>query len=191
MAVTNYSMGQLNPVVYFINAQGEIWLPPSTAQAIEIRDRMRARGFELREANSLDKIDQLQKELYNQEMRKREYDLERMERMGVDVRRAVRDRLKARMVSSACSPYERDFIHYYLMLSDEKREHFRKKFMCDNIYFEQREHDSSHAFLDMVDASAPDMSQLTCEKCRQYRVIRGYKLCMRCAVETGAIQVRQ
>jgi hypothetical protein len=184
-------MGQLSPIVYFVNAQGEIWLPPSTDAARAIRDRMRARGFELREAGTLDKIDQLQKDLYNQEMRKREYDLERMERFGVEVRRAVRDRLKQRMISNSCSAYERDFIHYYLMLSDEKRDEFRKKFMCDNLYFEQREHDNNHAFQDMLNVSAPDMKDLTCERCKQRRIMRGSKLCIPCAVDTGAIKVPQ
>jgi len=48
MAVTNYAMGQLDPVVYFINSRGEIWLPPSTHQALAIREQMRKKGFEFR-----------------------------------------------------------------------------------------------------------------------------------------------
>ena len=50
MAVRSYSLGQLNPVVYFENRQGVIALPPSTKYALMIKDRMRDRGFEFREA---------------------------------------------------------------------------------------------------------------------------------------------
>lgn len=186
MAVQNYSMGQLDPIVYFQNRSGEIWLPPSTQQALAIKDRMRDRGFELREANTLDKIDRLQKELQDQEYRKRERDCERLDLLRAQVRRGVRDRLVARMTSSSTRPYERDFIQAYLMLSDEKRETFRKRFMCDNIaYFEKRESDNPYHFLDMIDTTAPDSKDTACDRCRKYRRIQGSKLCHRCAAEVG------
>lgn len=192
MAVTNYSMGQLDPIVYFQNREGEIWLPPSTQQALAVKDQMRARGFELKEANSLDKIDRLQKELQDWEYRKKERDCERLDTLRAEVRRGVRDRLVAKMVSSSTTPYERDFIQAYLMLSDDKRDHFRKRFMCDNIaYFEKRESDNPYHFQDMLSVTAPDQRDTECDRCHRFRRIKGSKLCMRCAAEMGEEIQRQ
>jgi len=119
-------------------------------------------------------------------MQKKEHDLERMETISAQTRKAVRDRLVARMVSSSTTAYEREFIQHYLMLSDSKREEFRKRFMCDTVaYFEKRESDNPYHFQDMLEASVPDSKDTQCDRCRRFRRIKNSKLCMRCAAETS------
>jgi hypothetical protein len=57
-------------------------------------------------------------------------------------RKETYDRLYARMTSSSCSEYEKEFLRYYLQVHrEEKRAEYRKRFACDTAYFEMREND--------------------------------------------------
>jgi len=186
MAVTNYKRGSLNPVVYFINSAGEIDLPPSTDQALAIRDTMRRRGYELKEAGSIPEIDELSERIFEQERRKMEKQLELTVAMVTELKRASRDRMLARAVSSSTSPFERDFLLYYLQIHDpEKKAKYMEQFMHRQMYFEQREHDGNNAFLDLVDKAVPDAKDTECQRCHRFRRISGSKLCHRCAAEVG------
>lgn len=185
MAV-NRALGTLNPVVYFVNSSGTIWLPPSTEQAYQIKDQMRKRGFELREADTLSKIDELSERIYDQEKRKLEREMQFSEEIGKLLKKRSRDSLTSRMVSSSTSEYEREFIKYYLYVhSEDKKAEFRRNFEHRNMYFESREYDSSNAFLDLADQTVPDSKDTACKRCGKYRRIHGSNNCHRCAAELG------
>ena len=184
MTVRHYALGHLNPVVYYENARGEISLPPSTEAAMQIRDHMTKRGWELREADTLDKIDRLQKRMQDQEHAARERQLEHEENLLATSRKSVRDRLMTRMVSSATTPYERKFIESYLMLHDNKRDEYRKRFMQDQCYFESREFDGGHHMLDTVNA-IPEGRDVACKRCHQFRRVKNSDYCGRCGGLSG------
>ncbi len=180
MAVRNYALGSLEPVVYFINSRGAISLPPSTNAALAIKDRMAKRGWELREAATLDAIDRLQKHMQEQERRASERNLEHEENLLAQQRKSVRDRLVSRMVSSSTRPYEREFIQHYLMLRDEKREEYRKRYTGDVAYFEALEFNkNSHHIRDAINA-IPEMKDVACKRCGQARRVNNSTLCANC-----------
>jgi hypothetical protein len=181
MSVTNYAMGQLNPVVYFINSTGEIALPPSTEEALKLRDRMSKRGYEFREAGSLHEIDALQKTMWQQEYVRRTQEFGRTEASLAESRKAVRDRLVSRMTSSSTPQYERDFIRAYLQLRDDKREQWRNRFIGDQAArFVQRDYDHPIEYLHKIADSIPDGKDLECDKCHRFRRVEGAKVCFRC-----------
>lgn len=189
MAVRNYSMGQLNPIVYFINVGGVIALPPSTEYALAVKDRMRHRGFELREARNLPEIDRLQKHMEEQEYRNCQAQLERDHSLRARVRARTRSNLMQRMVSSATSAYERDFIQNYLMLDEAKREKYQQRFSQDQMYFEAREFESGNKRMQDANQNVPDGKDVECTRCRSARKMIG-DLCSRCAndIRQGAQQ---
>ncbi len=190
MAVRHYALGRLNPIVYFINSRGEISLPPSTEAAMYMKDRMRAKGWEIQEADTLDKIDRLQTTMQNQARAANERNLMREEGALAGIRKSVRDRLVARMTSSETTPYEREFIQAYLMTRDDKREEYRKRFMQDQCYFEAREMNSQYATLDKVHAT-PEMKDEECVRCHSYRRVKGLTICFRCQTEVTQEHARR
>lgn len=181
----NYALGQLNPILYFEDSSGRISLPPTTDDALQIKSRMLARGYELREADTLAKVDQLQKRLQDQEYAERQSELERDEKLTSTVRSQVRDRLYSRMVSSSTRAYERDFIRAYLQLRDDKREKWRRQFLSDVCYLTVREFDSVNARTHAQELAnrTPDMSGETCARCGKYRRVGGSDLCLVCLGE--------
>ena len=180
MAVRNYCMGQLNAIVYFENSHGVIALPPSTDYALMVKDRMRHRGFELREACNLPEIDRLQKKMEEQEYRNCQAQLERDHSLRARVRARTRSNLMQRMVSSSTSAYERDFIQNYLMLDEAKREKYQQRFSQDQMYFEAREFDSGNKRMQDANQNVPDGKDVECTRCRAARRQIG-TLCVRCA----------
>lgn len=185
MTVRNYAMGSLDPIIYFENNRGDISLPPSTQDALRIKDEMRHRGFELREAGTLPEVDALQKRLQQQEYDEGQKDLEHDERTFGAARKRVRERLYSRMVSGSTSPYERDFIKQYLMLADEKRSKWRNRFTADVSYLNIREYDSKHHLHELVD-QMPEMKDTACKRCGRYRRAYGTEYCVGCLPVVGA-----
>lgn len=185
MAVRNYALGTLNAIVYFENNQGRIALPPSTAQALQIKDRMNRAGWELREASTLGEVDALQKRLEEQTYRERQREIEMDQRMGGHVRASIRSRLYQRMISSSTGDYEKEFIKNYLQLRDDKRTDYQKRFSADQMYFEAREfNQSSHHLQELADR-VEDSKQTECVKCHSYRRVQGSTMCMRCRESAG------
>lgn len=174
------ALGTLDPIVYFINKDNMISLPPSTAVARQIKDRMSRKGWELREASTLDQIDRLQELMQRQEYAARQRHAQREEGLYAQARKSVRDRLYSRMTSSGTSAYEREFIQAYLMLADEKRSKYRNRFTADQAFFEAREMDNGHALQDRVDSIAAS-KDTACVKCGQFRRVQGSDRCARCA----------
>jgi hypothetical protein len=180
MAVRSYSLGQLNPVVYFENRQGVIALPPSTKYALMIKDRMRDRGFEFREAGTLAEIDRLQSRMQQQEYRQRQREVENDERLASHVRASVASRLYNRMLSGSTSEYEKEFIRIYLRTREDKREKHRKRFEQDQMYFEAREFDSSTKHLQSAADRVPEQKDVECTRCHAAQRAIG-TLCLKCA----------
>lgn len=131
---TGYALGKLDPIYYYEDARGYIIVAPRTdmvrhcyetknAGGVSLKDR----GFEIREADTLPKVTELQKKIQKQEMAKLEAEAQRDERTSAEMWQAIGDRLRQRMISSATTPYERDFIEQWLKLREEKREkHFQR-----------------------------------------------------------------
>lgn len=183
MPARNYAFGTLEPVTYFINSSGAIALPPSTRYALACKDRMRARGFELKEAATLPEIDALQKHMVRQEYAQQQRQLEHEEALGARIRGSVRDRLYSRMTSSGCSEYEKEYIRVYLQTREEKRHKHQQRFAADQMYFESREFDaSSHHIQEVVDRT-PNQEDVECKRCRKNQRARGYQICLKCANE--------
>lgn len=182
MAVRNYALGTLNPVVYFINSSGTIALPPSTGYAQMVKENMRRKGFELREASTLAEIDQLQKHMIQQEYAANQRRMEVEEAMGSRIRSSIRDRLYARMVSGSTGAYEKEFIRNYLQVREDRREKHRSRFACDQMFFAAREYDGGgkNHLTDTV-SRVPEMKDETCTRCGQRRVLKGSKFCAVCA----------
>jgi hypothetical protein len=182
MAVTSYAMGQLNPILYFESRGGEIDLPPTTEDALRIQLPMEKRGFILREAKTLPEVDRLQKRLQDREYQTRQTELEHEVNSLAEVRRQIRDKLVSRMVSSSTRDYEREFIQSYLMLREEKRAEYAKRFMGDVCYLTVREFDEKQAKQRVPDIlnQLPDRD-IPCSICGKFRRVKGGELCFRCS----------
>lgn len=141
------------PVLFFKNVKGHIQLPPTDEVALRLKDGMRHRGYELMEAATLKEIDRLQKELEEQDYRVNEHLLDKHENLMLAVRKQVRDRLNAKLSSSAYSAYEKDFIREYIRLRDDKRAKWRQKFTADTAYFMAREFDNADAEIAKIESS--------------------------------------
>ncbi len=163
---TRHARGTFNPVVYFENYRGVIALPPTTADALRIKDAMAAKGFRLLEAATISHVQDLQRRIAAQEIAIREGRLEREEHLFAQQRRERRDRLLTRRNSSDCSPYERDAIDAHLKLMDEKHAAKVAEQRKEEYYFESLEFDaSSHHLLDSADKS-PNMQDEQCTRCK-------------------------
>ena len=144
-------LGTLDPVIYFDNARGEIVLPPTTSDARYFYEGFRDatgktyrdRGFEYREAETLAEIDALQRRLVERDRRDNERKLQYDEAARGEAWRRIGDSLRARMVSSSTSAYEREFIELYLRLREGKRTRHRQRWLERTSYLWAREFDAS------------------------------------------------
>lgn len=127
-------LGYLDPIVYFVNREGTIQLPPTS-------DIPTPRGFDRREADTLAAVDDLQRRLQDQESREWELGMQKDDAALAASREAIRSRLTQRMISSSTTPYERDFIQSYLQVREDRRAHYRSRFEMDQCFFEAREMD--------------------------------------------------
>jgi hypothetical protein len=149
MSRTGYALGNLRPTIYFENASGHLVLAPEeigmgTALARRIYEqRYSSHGYQWKETRTLNDVDILQKRLVEQEARiyaarglSEEMSRERLwSETG--------DRMRARMTSAACTPYERDFIEIYLKMREEKRKVYQQRWTEYHDYLWAREMDSS------------------------------------------------
>lgn len=134
-------LSSLEAVVYFVNHEdsahpsGYILLAPTSSHPTP-------EGYTREFARSLPEIDRLQATLVAQERAEWERDLAADESLMAARRSDVRDRLYARMVSSATSAYEREFIELYLQLREEKRARHRQRFLERSAFLTAREMDT-------------------------------------------------
>ena len=86
-------------------------------------------------------MDALQRRLQEIERRNLERSLAHDEASFAAARKRVYDSLYAKMISSGTTPFEREFIKYYLMLREERRERFQKEWLVHQAVLEMREYD--------------------------------------------------
>lgn len=142
----NRTLGTLDPIVYFENSQGDILLPPTTEDARWLYGQKYSReGWEWREAGTLPEVDRLQTRLVEKDRRQDEANSRRDDQTTAEKWQMIGDRLRARMISSSTSPYEREFISLYLQLREEKRAKHAQRWKERNYYLVAREFDSGHS----------------------------------------------
>lgn len=154
----NRALGTLDPIVYFENSEGAIVLPPETATARYFYEghrggsgrTYRELGFEWREAGTLAEIDALQKRLVEQERREAERNAEVDDARSRMIWEKVGASLRARMVSSSTSEYEKEFIRLYLELREERRARHRQRWLERTSYLWAREFDSGTKATDRI-----------------------------------------
>lgn len=139
------AFGTLSPIIYFVSettdAEGRhnIMLAPYSAYPTPS-------GYSREEADTLPKVDDLQKRLQDQESRKLKSEAESLWGMNA-VRQKIIEDLRQRLYSSDTPLYERDFITAYLSLAEERRAKWQAKFAEATMYLYARENDlgSRHA----------------------------------------------
>ena len=129
---TGMALGKLNPVIYFhapskhtitdgkvivhlshghyVIPPVEIGAGPGLARMIWEK-RFKAQGYQWCEADNLSDVDELQNRLVEQESRILEAQGQMLDNVREASRKATSSALRQRMVSSDCTPFERDFIH--------------------------------------------------------------------------------
>lgn len=148
MSRTGFALGNLRPTIYFENSSGHLVLAPEeigqgTALARKIyEERYSSRGYQWKETRNLQEVDVLQKRLVDQEAK-----MYAARGFSEEVARQklwaeTGDRLRARMASSACTPYERDFIELYLRMREDKRKTYQQRWSEYHNYLWAREMDS-------------------------------------------------
>jgi hypothetical protein len=150
-----HKLGTLSPLVYFVNhddaqkPRGWITIAPYTGCPTP-------RGHTVEYADTLQAIDRLQKTLQEQELRLAEQELAADDKLYEAVSKRVVDRLEARMVNSATSAYEREFIRLYLQLRYEKRDRHRQRFLERSAYLWARENEVGSHRRDDEEVFHPD-----------------------------------
>jgi hypothetical protein len=148
MADVGFARGNVSPIIYFESANGHLVMPVYEAgrpeQARQVYEaRFKPAGFEWRETRTLAEVDTLQKRLVAQECERRRAQLDTHDEVRREVSRYVAGNLRARMVSAACSEFEKNFIRLYLELRDDaKRDKFRQRLLEHQSYLWAREMDS-------------------------------------------------
>lgn len=121
-------------VIYFRYPDGHLTLAPYS-ECPTPDDAIRE------EANTLPEIDRLQKQLVQQEYERCEAEAEANESLARAGKQRVYDSLYSKLVSTATTEYERDFIREYLKLREEKRAKYHSRFQLDRAYLWAREND--------------------------------------------------
>jgi hypothetical protein len=133
--------GTIEAVIYFRNyadpehEQGYIMLAPYT-------ECPTPRGYTREGADTLAEVDKITKVIDAQERKKRENELIHDEVLRDAATASTRDALRQRMMSSAATPYERDFIDAWFKLKDEqKSKRYADAFDHRAMFLHAREND--------------------------------------------------
>lgn len=134
--------GTIESVIYFINgndpnhAPGFVMLAPYT-------ECPTPSGYTREGASTLAEVDKLCRILVSQETRDHEDQLIHDEVLRERATESSRDRLRQRMMSSAATPYERDYLAAWFALKDEqKRKRYADAFDHRVMYLHAREFDT-------------------------------------------------
>jgi hypothetical protein len=134
-------LGSLEPVIYFRNHRDPAH-PPGFLMLAPYSDFPTPAGYTREAADTLADVDRLQRSLIEQERRDAEAELLHDEVVLGRRYAEMTDKLRARMVSSSTSPYDRDFIEAYLKLREEKRDRHRQRFLERVMFLHAREMDT-------------------------------------------------
>lgn len=160
---TGIARGTLSSPIYFERSDGRIDLPvyeaghPELARKVFESSRYKyhpTEKWEWREdCHSLSDIDKLNDRLVEQEVRQNQVMFQHHQAMREMVRKRVWDSLYQTMISSSTTPWERDFIHCYGDLRDQKhRDKYGQSLLHHNYFLTAREYDNNTQIIDM----APD-----------------------------------
>lgn len=153
MSKTGYALGTLSPIIYFERADGRIVIAaydagkPEQARRV-YEERFKPMKYEWKEAGTLAEVDRLQSRMADQLQRERAPGMERMVANRDAVEAMIGDSLRQKMISSATSPWEREFIQLYLQRRENRSEKFRQQFEHRAAYLNIRENDSNKQFQD-------------------------------------------
>lgn len=152
---TGMALGKLSPVIYFHHpskhtitdgrvtvhlSHGHYVLPPIEVGAgpglarMIWEKRYKDQGYQWCEADNLSDVDEFQDRMIEQETRILEAQGQLMDNVREASRRVTASNLRHRMISADCSPFERDFIGYWLAMDSEKRKEFTQRFTERNQY---------------------------------------------------------
>jgi hypothetical protein len=138
------TLGTLSPIVYFVNSSGGDRDPSHPAGYIMLApfsEFPTPHGYLREYAGTLPDARRLNDRLIEQSRAEWEREAEQNHAL-VDQRRAeVRDRIYARMTSSATSEYEREFLRLYLQLREDKQAKYDSLWMQRTAYLHALEND--------------------------------------------------
>jgi len=152
---TGMAMGNLRPIIYFEAPNGYIVLAaydegkPEMAMR-EYREMYQPRGFAWREASCWSEWTALQKRLIAQEVRQQQIARDNLMANYDTASKRVRDAFYQRMVSAACSDYEREFLKGWLALKEEKRAKYEQLWRERQSYLWAVEQDSNKKIDDVM-----------------------------------------
>jgi len=164
---TGYKLGSLSPVIWWEKVNGivmvhgcpiekHILVPPTepgdngalARKLYEARPHGRPsykdQGYQWNEAGTLREVQKLQARWEAQELKVLRWMGHHDHMVRERVHKEVASRLRQRMISSSCSPFERDFIRLWLELRDAKQEEYTKKWEERIFYIQALEFDSNH-----------------------------------------------
>lgn len=153
---TGRAMGTLSPVIYFENVDGHILMPPQEkGQGEELPRRLfeqlyKKKGYDWKEAGTLDAVDRLQSRLIEQEQRVLTRQGFVMDQAREQARKQTTSRFLQTLASSSTSEYEKEFIRLWMDMSEDKRKIYTQRFTERNMYLEAREFDSTHKIEDRM-----------------------------------------
>jgi hypothetical protein len=153
---TGRAMGTLSPVIYFENAGGHILMPPQEKGQGEATPRRlfdqlyKKKGYEWKEAGTLNDVDRLQSRLIEQEQRVLTRQGFVMDQAREHARKQTTSRFLQTLASSSTSEYEKEFIRLWMDMSEDKRKIYTQRFTERNMYLEAREFDSNHKIEDRM-----------------------------------------
>ena len=135
-------LGSLAAPIYFLNMRDERY-PVGYYILAPYSDFPTPEGGLRYTADDFAQVDRLQKILLDQELQRAEREHIRQELVMRPLRQKVRDRLYQTMTSGGTSQYEKDFIHDWFKLRDEKRSKHEQNFYHRNLYLHAREMDAA------------------------------------------------
>lgn len=171
---TGYKLGSLSAVIYWVKVNGVVYvhgcpidnhimIPPTEigdngALARQLwedarvsgRPSYKAQGYQWNEAGTLGEVQKLQTRWIDQEMKVRRHMGQYDERIRKQVHSEVAGRLRQRMQSSSCTPFERDFIAEWLKLNESKQSEYTKKWEDMHFYNQALEFNDGHKLEDRM-----------------------------------------
>lgn len=171
---TGYKLGSLSPTIWWEKMNGIVYvhgcaierhilIPPTEIgdggalarhlyedNSIPGRPSYKDQGYQWREADTLGKVQELQRRWIEQEMKVRRHMGQRDHTVRQHVHAEVASRLRQKMASSSTTPWERDFIKYWLDLRESKQDEYTKKWEDMHFYSQALEFDSTHRLEDRM-----------------------------------------
>jgi hypothetical protein len=164
---TGYKMGSLSPVIWWEKTNGTVYvhgcayenhilIPPTEIgdggrlARLLFEDKRygklsyKEQGYQWCEADTLHKVQELQRRWEEQEMKLNRHMGHRDHTVRQKVHAEVAGRMRQKMQSSSTSAFERDFIRLWLEMRETKQDEYTKKWEDYHYYNQALEFDSNH-----------------------------------------------